>query len=41
MGHLRQCCRFGIPTRDVLIPFVGAIAVGEQAKTHWQDVYIS
>ena len=41
-GHLRAMRRFGIPTKGMyLIPFVGGIAVGEQAKTHWQDVYIS
>lgn len=41
-GHLRAMRRFGIPTKGMyLIPFVGGVAVGEQAKTHWQDVYIS
>jgi len=41
-GHLRAMRRFGIPTKGMyLIPFVGGIAVGEQAKTHWQDVYIA
>jgi putative peptide zinc metalloprotease protein len=41
-GHLRAMRRFGIPTKGMyLIPFVGGIAVGEQARTHWQDVYIS
>jgi Zn-dependent protease len=41
-GHLRAMRRFGIPTKGMyLIPFVGGIAVGEQAKTHWEDVYIS
>lgn len=41
-GHLRAMRRFGIPTKGMyLIPFVGGIAVGENAKTHWQDVYIS
>jgi Zn-dependent protease len=34
--------RFGIPTKGMyLIPFVGGIAVGEQARTHWEDVYIA
>lgn len=41
-GHLRAMRRFDIPTKGMyLIPFVGGIAVGEQAKTHLQDVYIS
>src|SRR6185436_4780995 len=41
-GHLRAMRRFGIPTKGMyLIPFVGGIAVGEQARTHWEDVYIS
>jgi len=41
-GHLRAMKRFGIPTKGMyLIPFVGGIAVGEQARTHWEDVYIS
>jgi Zn-dependent protease len=41
-GHLRAMRRFGIPTKGMyLIPFVGGIAVGDQARTHWQDVYIS
>ena len=41
-GHLRAMRRFGIRTKGMyLIPFVGGIAVGEQARTHWEDVYIS
>src|SRR5687767_12029971 len=41
-GHLRAMRGFGIPTKGMyLIPFVGGIAVGEQARTHWEDVYIS
>ena len=41
-GHLRAMRRFGIPTKGMyLIPFVGGIAVGDQARTHWEDVYIS
>ena len=41
-GHLRAMRRFGIPTKGMyLIPFVGGIAVGEQARTHWEDVYIA
>jgi len=41
-GHLRAMRRFGIPTKGMyLIPFVGGIAVGEQPRTHWEDVYIS
>ena len=41
-GHLRAMKRFGIRTKGMyLIPFVGGIAVGENAKTHWQDVYIA
>src|SRR4029077_7296746 len=41
-GHPRGMRRFGIPTKGMyLIPFVGGIAVGEQARTHWEDVYIS
>jgi putative peptide zinc metalloprotease protein len=41
-GHLRAMRGFGIKTKGMyLIPFVGGIAVGEQAKTHWQDVYIA
>ena len=32
-GHLRAMRRFGIPTKGMyLIPFVGGIAVGEQAR---------
>ena len=41
-GHLRAMRRFGIRTKGMyLIPFVGGIAVGENARTHWQDVYIA
>src|SRR5262245_43615098 len=41
-GHLRAMRRCGIPTKGMyLIPFVGGIAVGEQARTHWEDVYIA
>ena len=41
-GHLRAMKRFGIKTKGMyLIPFVGGIAVGENARTHWQDVYIA
>jgi len=41
-GHLRAMRSFGIKTKGMyLIPFVGGIAVGENAKTHWQDVYIA
>ena len=41
-GHLRAMKRFGIRTKGMyLIPFVGGIAVGENARTHWQDVYIA
>jgi len=41
-GHLRAMKKFGIPTKGMyLIPFVGGIAVGDAAKTRWQDVYIS
>ena len=41
-GHLRAMRRFGIPTKGMyLIPFVGGIAVGEQPRTHWEEVYIS
>ena len=41
-GHLRAMKSFGIKTKGMyLIPFVGGIAVGENAKTHWQDVYIA
>ena len=41
-GHLRAMRRFGIKTKGMyLIPFVGGIAVGENARTHWQDVYIA
>jgi len=41
-GHLRAMRRFGIPTKGMyLIPFIGGVAVGDRAKTQWQDVYIS
>lgn len=41
-GHLRAMRKFGIPTKGMyLIPFFGGIALGDKAKTHWQEVYIS
>ncbi|HCH32229.1 MAG TPA: site-2 protease family protein [Oceanospirillaceae bacterium] len=41
-GHIRAMKHFGIPTKGIyIIPFVGGIAVGEQPKTHWQDLYIA
>lgn len=41
-GHIRAMKRFGIPTKGIyLIPFFGGAAVGERARTHWQEVYIA
>lgn len=41
-GHLRAMRRYRIPTKGMyLIPFFGGVAVGDRAKTQWQDVYIS
>ncbi|HIG36948.1 MAG TPA: site-2 protease family protein, partial [Oceanospirillaceae bacterium] len=41
-GHIRAMKHFGIATKGIyIIPFVGGIAVGEQPKTHWQDLYIA
>ena len=41
-GHIRAMQRFGIPTKGIyLIPFFGGAAVGERARTHWQEVYIA
>ncbi len=41
-GHLRAMKYFGLKTKGMyLIPFVGGLAIGERAKTQWQDVVIS
>ncbi len=41
-GHLRAMKKCGIPTKGIyLIPFVGGVAVGERARTHWEEVYIA
>ncbi len=41
-GHIRAMKRFGIATKGIyLIPFFGGAAVGDRAKTHWQEVYIA
>ena len=41
-GHIRAMRRFGIPTKGIyLIPFFGGAAVGDRARTHWQEVYIA
>ncbi len=41
-GHLWAMKRSGLKTKGMyLIPFVGGIALGERAKTHWQDVFIA
>ncbi len=41
-GHLKAMKYFGLKTKGMyLIPFVGGLAIGERAKTQWQDVVIS
>jgi len=41
-GHLRAMRYAGMKTKGMyLIPFVGGVAIGERAKTQWQEVYIS
>lgn len=41
-GHIRAMQYFGLKTKGMyLIPFFGGLAIGEKAKTQWQDVVIS
>jgi Zn-dependent protease len=41
-GHLRAMQKCGMKTKGIyLIPFVGGVAVGERAESHWHEVYIS
>jgi Zn-dependent protease len=41
-GHLRAMQECGMKTKGIyLIPFVGGVAVGEKAESHWHEVYIS
>jgi len=41
-GHVNAMKRYGIPTKGIyLIPFFGGLAVGDRAKTQWQELYIS
>ncbi len=41
-GHLRAMQKCGMKTKGIyLIPFVGGMAVGERATSHWHEVYIS
>ena len=41
-GHLWAMKRFGLKTKGMyLIPFVGGLAIGDQAKTQWQEVVIA
>lgn len=41
-GHVWAMKRLGMKTKGFyLIPFVGGVAIGDKAKTHWQQVYIA
>ena len=41
-GHVWAMKRLGMKTKGVyLIPFVGGVAIGDKAKTHWQQVFIA
>ncbi|VAW81152.1 Zn-dependent protease [hydrothermal vent metagenome] len=41
-GHVQAMKKFGIPTKGFyLIPFVGGVAIGDKAKSEWQELYIS
>lgn len=41
-GHIRAMQKFGIPTKGIyLIPFFGGIALGDKARTQWEELYIS
>jgi putative peptide zinc metalloprotease protein len=41
-GHVRAMKKFGIPTKGFyLIPFMGGVAVGDKARTQWEELYIS
>lgn len=41
-GHVRAMKRCGIPTKGFyLIPFVGGVALGEKARSYWQEVYVA
>lgn len=42
LGHVWAMKRSGMKTKGMyLIPFVGGVAVGDKASTHWQQVFIS
>lgn len=41
-GHVQAMKKFAIPTKGFyLIPFFGGVAIGDKAKTEWQELYIS
>ncbi|MCV6615479.1 MAG: site-2 protease family protein [Cellvibrionaceae bacterium] len=41
-GHLWAMKRAGLKTKGMyLIPFVGGVAVGDRASSHWQQVFIA
>lgn len=41
-GHVWAMKKMGMKTKGFyLIPFVGGVAVGDKAKTHWQQVFIA
>lgn len=41
-GHVRAMKKFGIPTKGFyLIPFFGGVALGDKARTQWEELYIS
>ncbi len=41
-GHVRAMRACGIPTKGLyLIPFFGGVAIGDQARSYWHEVYVS
>ncbi|GHB65616.1 Zn-dependent protease [Psychrosphaera saromensis] len=41
-GHVWAMKKMGMKTKGFyLIPFVGGVAVGDKAKTHWQQVFVA
>lgn len=41
-GHVWAMRRTGMKTKGMyLIPFVGGVAIGDKAETHWQQVFIA
>jgi Zn-dependent protease len=41
-GHVWAMRRSGMKTKGMyLIPFVGGVAIGDKAETHWQQVFIA